>query len=66
MIISLGYRKNLSEQMSSRASELDVALLLFAIQKTSAFEKQLGTKYYLSKYMRKVREGRREGGNRGY
>lgn len=47
-------RKNLSEQMSSRASELDVALLLFAIQKTSAFEKQLGTKYYLSKYMRKL------------
>lgn len=47
-------RKNLSEQMSSRASDLDVALLLFAIQKTSAFEKQLATKYYASSYMKKL------------
>ena len=40
--------------MTSRAAELDVSLLLFAIQKTSTFEKQLATKYYLSKYMKKV------------
>ena len=38
-------RRHLTQQMQSRPGEVEVKLLLFAIQKTATFEKSLAQKY---------------------
>ena len=48
-------RESLSQLMKSRAAELDVKLLLFAIQKTTSFEKLLAQRFGNSEYMESVR-----------
>ena len=40
--------------MKARSSELEVKLLLFAIQKTTAFEKMIAQKFADSKYVASV------------
>ena len=40
--------------MKARAAELEVKLLLFAIQKTTAFEKMIAQKFADSKYVASV------------
>ena len=49
--------------MSSKADSLDVKLLLYAIQKTTSFEKTLAQRFMQSSFMEEVREG--EGGREG-
>ena len=47
--------------MSSKAGSLDVKLLLYAIQKTTSFEKTLAQRFMQSSFMEEVRrEGRGE------
>lgn len=48
------FRKGLSSLMKSRAADLEVKLLLYAIQKTTAFEKFLALRFVSSKYMEEV------------
>ena len=57
-------RSSLTNQMRTRADDLDVKLLLYAIQKTTSFEKTLGQRFSQSVYMAEVRwrGGGREGG----
>ena len=50
-----GYREALTNQMSSRSDALDVKLLLYAIQKTTSFEKTLTQRFARSLYMEEVR-----------
>lgn len=47
-------RSSLSKLMKSRAGELEVNMLLYAIQKTTSFEKLLAQRYINSKYMAEV------------
>ena len=47
-------RKGLSGLMKTRAADLEVKLLLFAIQKTTAFEKFLALRFMSSKYLDEV------------
>ena len=49
------YRKGLSTVMKAKADQLEVKLLLFAIQKTTAFEKFLAQRFISSSYMASVR-----------
>ena len=51
---SLSDRTSLSSLMKARAAELEVKLLLFAIQKTTSFEKMLAQRYAGSKYLESV------------
>jgi hypothetical protein len=44
-------RSGLTNQMSSRSGDLDVKLLLYAIQKTTSFEKTLAQRFFQSPYM---------------
>ena len=48
-------RSGLSKLMKSRASELEVNMLLYAIQKTTSFEKLLAQRFLNSKFMESVR-----------
>ena len=48
------YRTSLTALMKARAAELEVKLLLFAIQKTTAFEKMIAQKFADSKYVASV------------
>ena len=48
-------RKSLSSLMKSREADLEVKLLLFAIQKTTTFEKFLANRFVSSEYMESVR-----------
>lgn len=48
-------RTGLSKLMKSRGGELEVNMLLYAIQKTTAFEKLLAQRFIASKYMESVR-----------
>ena len=48
------HRTSLTNQMSSRADSLDVKLLLYAIQKTTSFEKTLAQRFMQSPYMEQV------------
>ena len=57
-------RSSLTNQMRGRADDLDVKLLLYAIQKTTSFEKTLGQRFSQSVYMAEVREKWRRGGDR--
>lgn len=50
----LCFRSGLSKLMKSRAGELEVNMLLYAIQKTTSFEKLLAQRYTTSAYMEKV------------
>ena len=47
-------RESLSQLMKTRSAELDVKLLLFAIQKTTSFEKLLAQRFINSNYMETV------------
>lgn len=47
-------RKSLSSLMKSRSDNLEVKLLLFAIQKTTSFEKMLAQRFASSSYMETV------------
>ena len=47
-------RKGLSGLMKTKAADLEVKLLLFAIQKTTAFEKFLALRFMSSKYLDEV------------
>ena len=47
-------RASLSKLMKARAGELEVNLLLYAIQKTTSFEKLLVQRFVNSKYMEMV------------
>ena len=44
----LSHRGELSKIMASKSSNLEVKLLLFAIQKTTGFEKLLATRFSVS------------------
>ena len=59
------HRSGLTNQMSSRSGDLDVKLLLYAIQKTTSFEKTLAQRFFQSPYMEEVRETERERGEGG-
>ena len=48
--------------MSSKAGSLDVKLLLYAIQKTTSFEKTLAQRFMQSSFMEEVRGEERGGG----
>ena len=50
----LSSRESLSQLMKTRSAELDVKLLLFAIQKTTSFEKLLAQRFINSDYMEAV------------
>lgn len=43
--MSLSYRQSLSKVMENRAQEMDVRLLLFAIQRTASFESLLDKRF---------------------
>ena len=47
-------RSSLSNQLRSRTEELDVKLLLYAIQKTTSFEKTLALRFAQSAYLEEV------------
>ena len=47
-------RGSLSTLMRQRADDLEVKLLLFAIQKTTSFEKMLAQRFSNSKYLESV------------
>ena len=47
-------RTGLSKLMKSRAGELDVNMLLYAIQKTTSFEKLLAQRFINSQYVAQV------------
>ena len=49
------HRASLSSLMQLRAGDLEVKLLLFAIQKTTSFEKMLAQRFSNSKYLETVR-----------
>ena len=51
---NLPSRESLSQLMKTRSAELDVKLLLFAIQKTTSFEKLLAQRFINSDYMETV------------
>lgn len=42
--------------MRSRGNDLDVKLLLYAVQKTTSFEKTLAQRFFQSPYMEEVME----------
>ena len=62
MVCCHGYREALANQMSSRADALDVKLLLYAIQKTTSFEKTLAQRFMTSSFMEEVSGGGGGGG----
>ena len=51
--------------MSSKVESLDVKLLLYAIQKTTSFEKTLAQRFMQSSFMEEVRRERGGGGGGG-
>ena len=51
--LSDSFRNDLAKTMSSRTSEIDVKLLLFAIQRTTAFEGLLAKRFAGSLYENK-------------
>ena len=52
----LQHRGSLSNLMRQRADDLEVKLLLFAIQKTTSFEKLLAQRFSNSRYLESVRQ----------
>ena len=52
------FRTGLSNLMKSRKVDLEVKLLLFAIQKTTTFEKFLASRFVTSEYMESVSQER--------
>ena len=54
LVCTLPCRSSLSKLMKNRAGELEVNMLLYAIQKTTSFEKLLAQRFLTSKYMEKV------------
>ena len=50
------HRGSLSNLMRQRADDLEVKLLLFAIQKTTSFEKMLAQRFSNSRYLESVRQ----------
>ena len=49
------HRMQLSQQMRARKGDIEVQLLLYAIQKTTNFEKALAQKYSTTPYIEKVK-----------
>ena len=49
------HRIQLSQQMRARKGDIEVQLLLYAIQKTTNFEKALAQKYSTTPYIEKVK-----------
>lgn len=55
LVLWVKCRTQLSQQMGARKGDIEVKLLLYAIQKTTNFEKALAQKYSTTPYIEKVK-----------